>query len=210
MRAVRSRRSRPAHGGRATLGARFSTLLSTPMAGLTATSPHADRNHRAPAVARARSGVLGRRAVPHSLRADAGLQPLGRGDGPWPRTGDAADRQARRADHRARARRPLCDPAAVFRWARQRACSPGTICTASARAKPSCGCSTRCACKPPAPAATRPCRPGPQSRAMPAAHTDETKPYEAAPISATRPSTSARRPAACAASSTPWPPSTTS
>ncbi len=74
------------------------------MAGLDEGHTRPDVDRRAPAVAGARGRLHRRRTFPHPVRADARVLAVGRGAGPRPGPGDAADRQARCGLDDARAR----------------------------------------------------------------------------------------------------------
>ena len=108
------------------------------------TATHADshRDQAAPGLARARARVRRRPHVPPAVRIPARVFAVGRSARPRPGPGNAAGRQARRDDHRRRARRPLRDPARRSPTATTPASIRGTTCTTSASARTSCGSAT--------------------------------------------------------------------
>ena len=81
--------------------------------------------------------------VPHSLRVDARVFAVGRGAGPRPGPGGAADRQARGRASTSWSRWATTRVQPAFRTATTPASSPGTTCTSWAASRTSCGGSTR-------------------------------------------------------------------
>ena len=150
---LRARGQRRRHRARAGLSAALDFIALDPAAAHDRAAHRPRPVHQASRVLEV--GFRRRRELPHPVRADARVFAVGRGAGPRPGPGGAADRQARRRIVDARAGRPLRACSRRFTDGHDTGIFSWDYLYHLGRSRPSCGSATKSAWQPPAPTATR-------------------------------------------------------